>query len=876
MKPGDTLAHYRIEERLGAGGMGEVFKGIDTKLNRPVAIKVLPPDAVSDPERRARFIREARAASALDHPNIITIHDIAEEEGVSFIVMQYVEGRTLREVIRLGELDLPKKLDLAIQIADGLARAQQEGIVHRDLKPDNVMVTGDARVKILDFGLAKLTEAPESSEEGETKVREAPLTLEGLILGTPAYMSPEQAQGRTVDGRSDIFSFGAVLYELVSGRQAFSGDTTLSILASILRDEPKRVGELSPSIPLDLEKLVLRALRKDPDRRWQSMGDLLVTLKDVRDEMDSGKFVSVAALQGMRKESGPFQVRWAIVGVVALAIAIAVYAILRPTQPPPTTPKPLTSLTGNEFDPALSRDGTKVVFAWNGGDSEEPGLFVHPVVGSDRAEPLRIAAGPIWAPAWSPDGNEIAFTRYVRPREYGIFTVPALGGSERRVGTVWTERGDGLDWSPDGKLLATVDTWGEKGHRAIFLISLETGEKRRFTSPFPDIQPGLLLGDSNPVFSPDGRMLAFLRARVAATDEDIFVKSVEGGEPRRLTYDDAYIYGLDWTKDGESIVFASERGQSDRSRLWRVDAHGGEPFLVGFGENASGVTIAGDALIYSESRGDSDIWRIGGPAAEGSVAAQRLISSPQRDHQPRFSPNGEEIAFVTERMGRSEIWICNSEGDACRSLPNSATRAIWPQWSPDGRNIVFTDVLVSRAPECYVIDVEGGFSPRMVAAGGGGMWSHDGRWIYFTGEKKGIWRVPAAGGKTHQVSDRAAVIVRLSQDGRFVYYSTKFGLSSVFRVPTDGGQDELVLEKEIRFFNSTLWGQSLLYIDDDESDGALVRQIDLETGATTEIAFLGKRVGAGGLSVSPDGKWLLYEKADSNEGANLFVVSNFR
>ena len=663
MKPGDALAHYRIEERLGAGGMGEVFKGLDTRLKRPVAIKVLPPDAVSDPERRARFIREARAASALDHPNIITIHDIAEEEGVSFIVMQYVEGRTLREVIRLGELDLPKKLDIAIQVADGLARAHQEGIVHRDLKPDNVMVTSDARVKILDFGLAKLTEASEPSEEGATKDREAPLTQEGLILGTPAYMSPEQAQGRTVDARSDIFSFGAVLYELISGRQAFSGDTTLSILASILRDEPKRVGELSPSIPLDLEKLVLRALRKDPDRRWQSMGDLLVTLKDVRDEMDSGKFVSVGALQDLRKESGPFRVRWAIVAVVALAIGIVAYLIFRDTRPPPQPPKPLTDLPGSEYHPALSPDGTKVAFAWSGTDAEEPGLFVHAVGGGGRGEPLRVASGGIAHPTWKPDGSEVAFLRYLEGEdENGTFNVPELGGSERRIATIRTGRGVGLDWSPDGKYLATVDTWEEKGHRAIFLISMDTGQKRRVTSPFPDADPGLLIADHGPVFLPDGRTLAFLRESGKGSNDEVFLQPVEGGEATRLTHDEVYISGLDWTEDGQSIVFVSWREESDRSRLWRIPATGGEPSLVPFGENADGVTISGETLVYSESVGNSDIWRVGGPAAGRPVQAKRFISSRRRDHQPRFSPDGREIAFVSERMGRYEIWVCSSEG----------------------------------------------------------------------------------------------------------------------------------------------------------------------------------------------------------------------
>ena len=297
MKPGETVAQYRIIERLGAGGMGEVYKALDTKLNRPVALKTLRKEFVSNPGRRRRFVQEAHAASALDHPNIVTIHDVAEVDGLHFIVMQYVDGESLGELIRNQRLDLDKALDYAVQMAEGLERAHRDGIIHRDLKPDNVMVSNGSRAKLVDFSLAKLIEAPELSEEpsrkrtpeASTVTNGKPLTQEGEILGTGAYMSPEQAQGQKVDARSDIFSFGSVLYEMVTGQQAFSGENIVSVLASILKDEPKRVSQLVPTVPADLEAVIEKALRKDREKRFQSVTEFRAALVQVKEERARNK-----------------------------------------------------------------------------------------------------------------------------------------------------------------------------------------------------------------------------------------------------------------------------------------------------------------------------------------------------------------------------------------------------------------------------------------------------------------------------------------------------------------------------------------------------------------------------------------------------------
>src|SRR4249920_2247774 len=283
---GKTIAHYQILEKLGEGGMGVVYKARDTHLDRLVALKVLPPEKVADSRRKRRFVQEAKAASAMNHPNIITIYDIASENGIDFIVMEYVQGKTLDAMVPRKGLRLNETLKLAIQMADALAKAHSAGIVHRDMKPTNVMVTDDGLVKVLDFGLAKLTEVSESGDEPTRTLGHE--TEEGTIVGTVSYMSPEQAEGKKVDARSDIFSFGSVLYEMATGQQAFHGDSKMSTLAAIMNQEPKPISQLVPGIARDLEKIITRCLRKAPNRRWQAMPDLKVTLDELKEESDSG------------------------------------------------------------------------------------------------------------------------------------------------------------------------------------------------------------------------------------------------------------------------------------------------------------------------------------------------------------------------------------------------------------------------------------------------------------------------------------------------------------------------------------------------------------------------------------------------------------
>ncbi len=376
---GRTLDHYRIESKLGEGGMGVVYKARDTHLGRLVAIKILSSERISHPARKERFIHEAKAASALNHPNIVTIYDIRSEDGLDFIVMECVEGHTLEELIGPKGLRLSDALRYAIQIADALAKAHAANILHRDLKPSNIMVSDEGRVKILDFGLAKLLEREESSPEAITlTVRH--LTEEGTAVGTAAYMSPEQAEGRKLDARSDIFSFGSVLYELITGQRPFAAPSRAALLSKILRDDPKPPREIAASVPLELEKLVLRCLRKDPARRYQTMADLKVALEDVEEESASAPQPSAASPRQRRV--------WAAALPILLAAGFFAWRAWHVPEPvEPLKALALTTFPGVESYPSFSPDGNHVAFTWNGPKQDNPDIYIQQV---GSGAPLRL------------------------------------------------------------------------------------------------------------------------------------------------------------------------------------------------------------------------------------------------------------------------------------------------------------------------------------------------------------------------------------------------------------------------------------------------------------------------------------------------------
>ncbi len=887
LEPGTRLGSFEIITLLGSGGMGEVYKALDTKLNRTVALKLLRAESVSDSTRRRRFVQEAQAASALDHPNIITIHDVAEAEGHHFIVMQYVVGKTLRDLIYLNDLTLEKTLQYAVQMADALAAAHAKGIVHRDLKPDNAMVGENGQVKILDFGLAKLTD-PAEPNEAPTRDKMSSLTQEGHILGTTPYMSPEQAQGNKLDARSDVFSFGSVLYEMLTGKQAFTGDNVGSVIASIIRDEPERVTATVPSIPPDLERIVERCLRKDPERRFQSMADVRVELEEILESAESGRVLSVPK---RRLRWG----RWAAGTTLILLVAVAFITYIKSragtsateSPRPPMQVVPLTTYPGYEGGGSFSPDASQIAFTWGNRDTGWD-IYVK-LIGP--GEPLRLTTdGYNWHSAWSPDGRFIAFLPFNPP---GVSVIPALGGRERRLTeTINKAHSDvssgapNLTWSPDSQWLVMPDRDSPGDPLRLFLLSVNTGERRKLTFP-----PEGILGDVAPAFSQDGRALAFKR-RVASRGSSHLClislgKELEPvGEPHQLVTGGWRIGTAVWSPDGD-ILFSGKSAEGDWD-LWRIRVASGEFSAPerhpDFGKRADVMSISSDGtrLAYTEENWDPNIWTIELPDDNHEVGPPlNLISSTRAESQPQFSPDGSRIAFASDRSGTREIWVCDPDGSNAAPLtqfggPNTSM----PSWSPDGDQILFGSESEGQV-DIYRIGANGGEATRLTDHPAGDYWpwwSLDGRSVYFSSTRSGrleIWSMPADGGEAVQLTTKGGDVPRESPDGRFIYYVKSYDpAGSLWRIPADGGEEEMVLDAKIHYGAFVAVDQGIYFAahPGPRPMGAMSLQFSsFETGKSETLVE--GIIRAEGITVSPDGRWILYTEV--NFSADLMLVENF-
>jgi Tol biopolymer transport system component len=891
---GRTLLHYTIVEKLGEGGMGVVWKARDNHLDRFIALKVLPADKVADGERMRRFVQEAKAASALNHPNIIHIYDVAETDGVPFIAMEYVAGKTLSEIIGRKGLRLNETLKYAAQIADALARAHSAGIVHRDLKPSNIMVDEHGLVKVLDFGLAKLTE-PATGEFGETatiRAPERPSTDEGTILGTVAYMSPEQAEGKVVDARSDIFSFGSVLYEMVTGSRAFHGDSKLSTLSAILKEDPKAVSSVVQDVPRELERIISRCLRKDPVRRFQHMDDLKLTFDELKEESESGKLAAAAVPARVRR----WTLAWSIGPLVIAGVAVLALWFGRSRSNLPETalmPVPLTSYPGFQTAPTFSPDGNQVAFCWDGDKQYNTDIYVK-VVGS-AGPPLRVTTHPATdcQPAWSPDGRSIAFLRELSGGRAAVLQIPALGGAERKLAET-SNPFSAPAWSPDGKWLVIVDRSSATEPEALFALSTESGEKRKLTTPPP------LGRDSDPAFSPDGSTLAFNRAASkgtigSLTSGDVYTLSLAQdvtpkGEPNRLT-DARYSSRLVWTADGREILFSS--GALGSSSLWRVASNGsGRPQrLTSLGEGVGIPVISrlGRRLAYARESGESHLWRLelrgpySKPGAPGFKATP-FIPSTRADIDPQFSPDGKRVAFASgrsSRQGVTEIWVCDSNGSNVVQLTSLNAAAGTPRWSPDGDQIVFDSDSQGKWA-VYAISLSGGKTRRLTPGSANNdapSWSRDGRWIYFASDRTGedqVWKIPAEGGEAVQVTRKGGTTGFESSNGNILYYAKGRYATSIWKVPVSGGEETQVLES---LENCTLFAvlDSGIYFVRTPPAGitsSSIQFFSFGTGKTTPISTA-ERPAFSGFTVSPDGRWILNAQID-RVATELMLVENFR
>ena len=741
---GHTLGHYQILSQLGEGGMGMVYRARDTRLGRLAAIKVLPREFASDPERKRRLIHEAKTTSALSHSHIVTVYEIDCLDGVDFIAMELVAGKTLDTLIPRKGMRVNEALKIAIQVADALAAAHAAGIVHRDLKPGNIMVSEEGQVKLLDFGIAKVARNSGSSSQLQTVTVSAdnrPETEEGVAVGTVAYMSPEQAEGKKVDTRSDIFSFGVVLYEMLTGTRAFEGSSPLATMTAILREDPQPPRQRSPQISVEVERLTLWCLRKDLARRVQHIDDVKLALEDLQADWETGR---QTAVQGDIKKSRRWL--WPVVLLAIVCVVGSVVWVLRSLPPPdePLAVTPLTSFPGIEHYPTFSPDGNQVAFTWDQGKAAEVDADFYSncdiytlLLGSPTPRRLTNNSVEESSLVWSPDGRWIAFQRALGEGRLGIYMIPSIGGAEVElteaqipVGAVTVH--SNLSWSPDGKWLAYPDRDSAGDPTGIFVISLETRQKRRLTSTEPAVQ-----GDECPSFSPDGRSLAFARF-VNHNLSHLYLLPLTpameaAGQPRQITFGDLLSASPVWTSDGRQIIYVSgpkhhlglrrlDLASSEKSKPLPLSSLAGTSKLV-----QPALSRDGRRLAFAQRHSDHNIWRIAlSSSGQQAGPPMQLIASTFLEFAPQYSQDGQKVAFLSYRSGTSEIWICDSSGSNLVQLTSYGGPEIsGPRWSPDGKRIVF-GVTSNGQDDIFWISAQGGKPQRLTdhaAQDSGPAWS---------------------------------------------------------------------------------------------------------------------------------------------------------
>ncbi len=876
LEPGSRLGPYEVLAPLGAGGMGEVYRARDPRLGREVAIKVLPEALRTDPDRLRRFEQEASAASALNHPNVLAVLDVGTHDGVPYVVSELLEGETLRERLRKAGLTPTRAVECAVQIALGLSAAHEKGIIHRDLKPENLFLTKDGRAKILDFGLAKLRE-PRGGGDGGTEVPTLSHGTEpGAILGTVGYMSPEQVRGMPADQRSDIFSFGAVLYEMLSKRRAFVGESSPEVLTAILREDPPDLSSSEQNLSPALSRIVRRCLEKRPEDRFHSAHDLALALEAVSVSPDSAPIRS--DVLSPRRRLGVASRLWVVAAAMVAVLSILLAARLYPRPEGPDfsryrfTPFSTEAAGGAG---TWSPDGRSIAYGglWHGIEQ----IFVRSL---DADSPVRVThvSDDADEPFWSPDSNRIFFIS-----EDKVWSVGRAGGEPELTQKDYVAA---ASLSPDGKTLATwrMGMDGTDRTGSVWLSSPPTAEPRKYTSA-----TFVLKNPYFPVylrFSPDGTqiLVSFWSAESAAIWLLPFPDGAAArGKPRPIFARNPPWAGppsLSWMPDSRRVVMAFQETAGSPSRLWMADTRTETlvPLTAGVtDESQPDVSPDGSKLVFTSGGLDHDLVEV---PLDGSPTKD-LLATRRNEYSGAWVPGANRFVYITDRSGQAEIRIRSRTEDwdrlvaSARDFPNDATTLLRaPVVSPDGESVAYDRKPMNGQTAVWLSPITGGAPARLSQATveqSSPAWSPDGKWLAFLafdGKVQRLARCRVGGSQPPETlveEDVHLVIPAWSPRGEWIAYFNDQGINLV---DPDRKARRLLAKIQRRMQTALLWsrdGASIYTVNMEDDGGQTLLSVDVRSGAVKRIGSYDRAWGAfgttplGGLrfTLGPDGQSFL-------------------
>jgi serine/threonine protein kinase len=798
LRPGDRIERYEIVSLLGSGGMGEVYLAYDEKLDRKIALKLLPNYLTTNQESLHRFQQEARAASALNHPNIITIHEIGEVDNRHFIAIEFVDGQTLRQHLKESSLSLAESIDIAIQICSALSAAHQAGIVHRDIKPENIMLRRDGYVKVLDFGLAKLTE--QRGQRVDVSAAEHVDLSSGLLMGTVKYMSPEQAQGEQVDSRSDLFSLGVVLYEMLTGQAPFGGTTASEMISSIRSDEPVPLKERASATSDELQRIVNKVLCKEKDARYQTAEELLSDLRKLNQRLDRRGIERVIIQLKQHKIAASVSMAVIVLALAGISFGLSRYIRHRHV---PFEKFVMTRLTnyGDAWNPAISPDGKWVLYGKGEGlDKPSPrhSICLRRIGDTTEREIVPAREGNFGYLGFLPDGQHIFYRLQLPNQPMATYVMPLSGDSATKLPINASGR---IGYSADGRYVAYIYNDMAQGTTNLIVANADGTNQQTIATRQ---RPNKFFYSDAPSWSPDGKKIACVGQYGSEGSPRVLEVDLETRSERPITSSKwGNMRAVAWLPDGNGLLLAASEETSPILQIWYISYPGGEPHrITNSAMNHFSLSLSSDGtqLISDASWAPTSIWALPVTPASSDRPLSVDTNSGKQVNVTNFvgytlfnylriswTPDAR-IVYVSHESGNADIWSMKADGSDRRQLTTDRHADTWPEVSRDGRSIVFMSDR-SGAESIWRMDIDGGNQTLLISdrIERFPVFSPDGKFIYYNSSDSGketIWKMPITGGERTQVISDTSDGQALSPDGKLLAY---YNSGKILVVRVDGG-----------------------------------------------------------------------------------------